>query len=131
MDRTEERGWYVSDLTWTGRGEPVALGDQNRGGAAGSLGERKDNGLGTEAFDENMSVTADESRDRCAVCGINFRMFFDQDEGEWKYGNCQEVEALNDEAAEEESEMVLVHAKCLRGLGSPETLTADQVLRLH
>ena len=74
-------------------------------------------------------VPADESRDRCAICGVNFEMFFDQDEGDWQYKNCKEIDVLNDDVAEEESEKKLVHVTCLRGLGSPHVLTMDQVLR--
>jgi hypothetical protein len=57
-------------------------------------------------------------------------MDFDQDEGEFKYRNCREIEVLNDDVAEKESESMLVHVTCLRGLGSPELLTIDQVLQL-
>ena len=57
-------------------------------------------------------------------------MHFDQDDGEWKYRNCKEIEVLNDDVAEEESESMLVHVTCLRGLGSPHVLTIDQVLQL-
>ncbi len=33
---------------------------------------------------ESTTVVAEEVRDRCVLCGINFAMFFDQDDVEWK-----------------------------------------------
>ena len=57
-------------------------------------------------------------------------MHFDQDDGEWKYRNCREIEVLNDDVAEEESQDLLVHVTCHRGLGSPDFLSADQALQL-
>ena len=74
-------------------------------------------------------MPADELRDRCVVCGINFKMFFDNDDGIYKYSNCIEKEVLNDDVAELESEQQLVHVTCWRGLGSPDVLSADQALQ--
>jgi len=42
--------------------------------------------------------------------------------------NCREIEMLNDDAAEVESEQVLIHVTCWRGLGSPVEITSDQAL---
>ena len=65
------------------------------------------------------------------VCGINFKMFFDNDNGMYMYKNCREVEVLNDDdVALNASEQMLVHVTCWRGLGSPAVLNMDQALRL-
>ena len=78
-------------------------------------------------------MIADESRDRCILCGINFAMFFDQDDGEWKYRNCIEknVEQDGPTMDGEDLEPVLVHMTCWEGLGSPDTLTPDQILHAN
>mmetsp|Transcript_39243 Transcript_39243/g.118021 ORF Transcript_39243/g.118021 Transcript_39243/m.118021 type:complete len:504 (+) Transcript_39243:466-1977(+) len=124
METTEERGWYISELRWTGKDEsPGASADADATGTAGEAEAEE------EVSPEKSTVPADETRDRCIICGINFNMFFDQDEGDWKYKNCREIKVMNDEAAEKESELMLVHVTCLRGLGSPDFLTADQVLQ--
>lgn len=83
---------------------------------------------GTETDPSEFTVPADETRDRCRICGINFKMVFDHDEGVYMYNNCREMEVLNDEAAAQEKEDVLVHVTCWRALGSPDILTADQTL---
>lgn len=124
MERTEERGWYISAIVWTGKGEPSVPGAE--ADATGANGEAE---AEEEVSPEKATVPADETRDRCVICGINFNMFFDQDEGEWKYNNCHEIKVMNDEAAEKESELMLVHVTCLRGLGSPDCLTVDQVIQ--
>ena len=46
----------------------------------------------------------------------------------YKYRNCREIEVMNDDVAENESEMMLAHFTCWRGLGSPATLDIDQTL---
>lgn len=124
MARTEERGWYVSDRVWT-KETTVEEADKATGAenpeAAGTSEE--------EADPNSFTETADESRDRCVICGINFKMFFDNDDGMYKYNNCREIEVMNDDVAERESDMMLVHVTCWRGLGCPETLDIDQTLR--
>ncbi len=75
---------------------------------------------------ECSNVIADESRDRCVLCGINFEMFFDQEDGEWKYKNCLEKSILSND--DYDSNDMLVHVTCWKGLGSPEFLTQDQIL---
>jgi pre-mRNA cleavage complex 2 protein Pcf11 len=77
-------------------------------------------------------VIADESRDRCSLCGINFAMFFDQDDGEWKYRNCMESNVENDGPTmeEEDCDPVLVHVTCWEGLGSPTVLGLDEIRHL-
>jgi pre-mRNA cleavage complex 2 protein Pcf11 len=125
MEVRDERGWYQADTVWARElAEPSATG---------LTSEAQDELLGTKVDDTDPNksvVTADESRDKCVICGINFEMHFDQDDGEWKYSNCREIEVLNDDVAEEESQDLLVHVTCHRGLGSPEFLTADQALQL-
>jgi pre-mRNA cleavage complex 2 protein Pcf11 len=125
MEKTDERGWYVDELIWIGV-------------AKASLEEEKamddEQALSKATVDEKTSSTviADETRDRCILCGINFAMFFDQEDGEWKYKNCIEKTVEEDEGPladeENESKLVLVHATCWDGLGRPEILTADQIL---
>ena len=61
-------------------------------------------------------------------------MFFDQEDGEWKYRNCIEKDVeVNDGPTmdEDEAEAKLVHYSCWKGLGSPAFLTADQVLHAN
>jgi len=81
------------------------------------------------------TVIADESRDRCLLCGINFAMFFDQEDREWKYKNCIEKSVEQDDGPtmdeKDELENVLVHVTCWEGLGSPECLTPDQIRHAH
>lgn len=125
MERTDERDWYTSENTWCRRAVTDDEGDQMGTFANDDVAKADDN------IDPRTCVVfADESRDKCVICGSKFEMDFDQDEGEFKYRNCREIEVLNDDVAEKESESMLVHVTCLRGLGSPELLTIDQVLQL-
>jgi len=133
MERTDERGWYQSHNVWSGLsdkagGKNGADYDDLYGGISGTnqfSDGRIDNNR-TDSDPALSTVVADDSRDKCAICGINFSMKFNQDEGEWKYGNCREIEVSN--VSDQEYEMMLVHVTCLRGLGSPAVLTSDQVL---
>lgn len=121
--RTDERGWFVADAVWRGdhtEDEGMALASS----AVESTDDSRDDGYDPRT----SSVPADETRDRCVVCGINFKMVFDNDDGVYKYMNCREIEMLNDDAAEVESEQVLIHVTCWRGLGSPVEITSDQAL---
>mmetsp|Transcript_16844 Transcript_16844/g.31900 ORF Transcript_16844/g.31900 Transcript_16844/m.31900 type:complete len:339 (+) Transcript_16844:2-1018(+) len=127
MDRTDERQWYPSGSVWCG--QSLRMDDGNNV-VSSAVGANEINESDVDIDPSTCLVSADESRDKCAICGINFNMQFDQDEGEWKYNNCKEIEVLNDDVAEKESESMLVHVTCLRGLGSPEVLTIDQVLQL-
>lgn len=122
--RTEERGWCVTDKVWTLEATPE---DTIQSGAIDSA---IDNPQPKPAADdgETEAFPADETRDRCAICGINFKMFFDNNEGTYMYSNCREIEVLNDEVALDDSENMLVHATCWKGLGSPQLLTMDQVV---
>ena len=125
MARTEERGWYCSDRVWTGETNQEEAGDAAiQSIVAEATGATEDND-----DPDSFTEVADETRDKCVVCGLNFKMFFDNDDGAYKYRNCREIEVMNDDVAERESDMMLVHVTCWRGLGSPATLDVDQTLR--
>jgi pre-mRNA cleavage complex 2 protein Pcf11 len=126
MDRTDERQWYPSISVWCGRMKQTDGGNT----VTSSVATDEMNNESDIVDPNTCLVSADESRDKCAICGISFNMQFDQDEGEWKYSNCKEIEVLNDDVAEQESEHMLVHVTCLRGLGSPQVLTIDQILQI-
>jgi pre-mRNA cleavage complex 2 protein Pcf11 len=131
MERTEERGWFVSESLWTGEMSEADL-LANTTAAAVSSGL---DSIGTvnpyDVDPETFTAPADETQDRCAICDLNFKMFFDNDEGMYKYKNATEMVVLLDDAAEKESEQMLVHVTCWRALGSPDFLTMDQVLERH
>lgn len=124
MERTEERGWYIDDSVWTGEtsAADVVMATESTEVAEASTDE-------ADRDPASFTMPADESRDRCVICGINFKMVFDNENGIYMYNNCREIEVLNDDAAEKESESMLVHVTCWRGLGSPEVLTADETLQ--
>ncbi|GKY92430.1 hypothetical protein MPSEU_000213500 [Mayamaea pseudoterrestris] len=122
MARTEERGWTMADSIWT-RSESESPAQT----AASTLsGVDFDSGQNTEQPDD--VYPADEARSRCVICGINFKMFFDNENGMYMYRNCCEKPVENDEAAEEQTSLVLVHVTCWKALGSPILLTMDQAL---
>jgi pre-mRNA cleavage complex 2 protein Pcf11 len=123
MARTEERGWCVPDTVWT-RLE-CAHDDTQQS----FLSTAADQSATSSSMQLDDVFPADEARDRCVVCGINFKMFFDNDNGMYMYQNCREVSVENDDAAEEETSQLLVHVTCWRALGSPEVLTMDQALQ--
>ena len=127
MERTEERGWYISGLVWTG--EETATKANATGTGEGETEAANSTAEEGETDPNKFTVPADESRDRCVICGINFKMVFDNDDGIYKYNNCREIVVLQDEAALKESESMLVHVTCWRGLGSPAELTSDQALQ--
>jgi pre-mRNA cleavage complex 2 protein Pcf11 len=125
MERTEERGWYVDSTVWTGESSAadlIATSTESQGMADGASSTK-------DADPSTFTMPADESRDRCVICGINFKMFFDNENGIYMYSNCREIKVLNDDAAEKESDSLLVHITCWRGLGSPPVLTMDQALQ--
>jgi pre-mRNA cleavage complex 2 protein Pcf11 len=128
MAKTEERGWYIVDFLWTGESKQDELGVNGA-----TPGETQDtDGFGEdeqEADPSTFTMPADESKDRCVICGINFKMFFDNDDGIYRYSNCREIDVINDDAAEKESDQMLVHVSCWRGLGSPPVLSMDQALQ--
>eukprot|EP00536_Pseudo-nitzschia_multiseries_P005988 jgi/Psemu1/238996/estExt_Genewise1.C_1220046 len=123
---TQERGWYDNDDLWSkgwkSQEASTNVFDGDGAGAGHTAGDH-------DADPNTFTTPADESRDRCVICGINFKMFFDNDDGIYKYSNCREIEVLNDEAAAEESDELLVHVTCWRNLGSPDIVTADQTLQ--
>jgi pre-mRNA cleavage complex 2 protein Pcf11 len=120
---TEERGYYVSDSVWTRDAKEDDVVMTDTGGDPAAAPDDDGDGEGSDA------VVADETRDRCVVCGIHFQMFFDNDDGVYKYRNSREIEVLNDDAADTESELHLVHVSCWKGLGMPTELTVDQTLQ--
>jgi len=131
MEKTDERGWYVVEAIWIGDRTDVSE-EKNAMDVKPSLDVSK-NIAADDTTSFAAAVIADETRDRCILCGINFAMFFDQEDGEWKYKNCTEKTVLKDDEGpladeEEESQSVLVHETCWDGLGRPEFLTADQIL---
>ena len=135
---TEERGWYIVESVWMtlGRKDAVAPTDQQMLSDAGAGATALADASMTEANRTiPTTVIADESRDRCLLCGINFAMFFDQEDGEWKYKNCIEKSVEQDDGPtmdeKDELENVLVHVTCWEGLGSPECLTPDQIRHAH
>mmetsp|Transcript_26110 Transcript_26110/g.71612 ORF Transcript_26110/g.71612 Transcript_26110/m.71612 type:complete len:571 (+) Transcript_26110:306-2018(+) len=121
---TQERGWYLDDDMWSkgGKSQAASTNADNVDGSGKMAGDDDDD-------PESFTMPADESRDRCVICGINFKMVFDNDDGIYKYNNCREIEVLNDEAAARESEEMFVHVTCWRNLGSPDIVTADQTLQ--
>jgi pre-mRNA cleavage complex 2 protein Pcf11 len=124
--RTEERGWYLSNSVWSGEADESdgsRMAEESMDNKYSSLTASTDGEVDPSTF----TVPADESRDRCVICGINFKMLFDHDEGIYMYNNCREIEVLNDEAAAKEKEDLLVHVTCWRALGSPDVLTADKI----
>jgi pre-mRNA cleavage complex 2 protein Pcf11 len=124
MARTEERGWYVADAVWAGEG-----GEEDLLPTADTAEAAQTSAAEDEFAPDRSTVPADESRDRCVICGINFKMSFDNEAGLYMYSNCREIVVLNDDAAEKESEDELVHVTCWKGLGGPEVLTSDQTLQ--
>jgi pre-mRNA cleavage complex 2 protein Pcf11 len=132
MERTEERGWFHPESLWTGEvSEADILAKAALGAAAALDGLTGGTGNPEEADPESFTVPADESQDKCAICDINFRMFFDNDDGIYKYRNSKDMKVMLDDAAAKESEQMLVHVTCWRALGSPEALDMDQVLERH
>ena len=123
MEKTEERAWYRNEILWiAGSDESTHATDEDAGASS------TDNPVDV-ADASSYSVIADETRDRCPVCGVNFDMFFDDDDGEWRYKNCVEksVESDGPTLEEDETKAVLLKYTCWLGLGSPEVLTSDML----
>jgi pre-mRNA cleavage complex 2 protein Pcf11 len=123
MARTEERSWTLADAVWT-RLESEAAAQL----AASAMTNGTDALHGQNTEQPEDVFPADETRSRCVICGINFKMFFDNDNGMYMYKNCCEKSVENDEAAEEQTSLMLVHVTCWKALGSPSLLTMDQAL---
>jgi pre-mRNA cleavage complex 2 protein Pcf11 len=126
MERTEERGWYLADAIWEGEEVDVEMATEST-----EMADSSATGNKTDDDPNSFTFPADEARDRCVICGINFKMTFDNENGMYVYTNCREIKVLNDDAAEKEFESMLVHVTCWRGLGSPDVLTADETLQDH
>lgn len=134
MERTEERGWYQDDGVWSGETLPQDTGagsSSTTPGIDGSTAASATNETTDTADNDPMKqmVPADETRDKCPICNLPFQMVFDDEDGQYKYKNCREIQVLNDEVAANDSEDMLVHVTCWHGLGSPEVLTMDQILQ--
>ncbi|CAJ1954586.1 unnamed protein product [Cylindrotheca closterium] len=127
MATTEERGWYISDSAFSLEKKMEEMQISNPGG--GSEADDPAESSETEADPDSFTELADESRDRCVICGLNFKMYFDNDDGVFKYKNCREIEVLNDETAIKESEEMLVHVSCWRNMGCPPQLNPEQALQ--
>lgn len=131
MEKTEERGWYVEEKGWeVGVTVDITMTNAEDEAEVDPAMEDADDDIASSS----NTVIADETRDRCILCGINFAMFFDQEDGEWKYRNCVEKDLeVNDGPTmdEDEAEAKLVHYSCWKGLGSPAFLTSDQVLHAN
>jgi pre-mRNA cleavage complex 2 protein Pcf11 len=131
---SNERGWYTNEDDWS------LVGSKTMDDAIMTMGNNTDKTSSTllpgtmstmndDGTTRSNTVIADESRDRCSLCGINFTMFFDQDDGEWKYRNCMESNVENDGPTmeEEDCDPVLVHVTCWEGLGCPTVLGLDEI----
>jgi pre-mRNA cleavage complex 2 protein Pcf11 len=134
-ERTEERGWYLVDPVWTGEGKESFEEVNRHSGTSTNNNDPFSNGT-TGSNDnsnnpESFTCPADETQDRCAICDINFKMFFDNEDGMYRYRNCIEVSVMMDDTAMNETEKMLVHVTCWRALGCPDTLDMDQVLERH
>jgi pre-mRNA cleavage complex 2 protein Pcf11 len=126
VTRADERGWYVADFLWTGETREQEIRTDNHVLESSAAKVSVTSGSN---FDES-TMPADEARDRCVICGINFKMFFDNENGMYMYGNCREIEVINDDdVAINESDHMLVHLTCWRGLGAPEVLLSEQALQ--
>lgn len=122
---THERGWYESNQAWEGQQEKDEPGRSGTGDTA--MENSTSSSAATGPLDpESLTVPADETRDRCVVCGINFSMFFDSEDGIFKYKNCREIDVMQ---AEKKPIEMLVHGTCWKSLGAPDLLTADQALK--
>eukprot|EP00934_Nitzschia_sp_Nitz4_P001062 Nitzschia sp. Nitz4//scaffold174_size87051//7998//9916//NITZ4_005099-RA/size87051-processed-gene-0.53-mRNA-1//1//CDS//3329538842//1062//frame0 len=127
MAKTEERGWYMSDPVWCGEAQVDVEEEKTAEEAPES--SRPSDVMDAEADPSTFTCPADETRDRCVICGVNFKMVFDNDDGIYKYNNCREIEVLLDEMALDEKVDVFVHVSCWRALGSPSELYDDQTLQ--
>ena len=129
MERTEERGWYTEESTWLGASTATMPGDDQSQSKSNPL-HHANGKASSEVPSSCTTVVADEIRDRCILCGINFDMFFDQEDGEWKYRNCTEKNVWRSGMSDDgdETDAMLVHVTCWEGLGCPEFLTSDQIL---
>jgi pre-mRNA cleavage complex 2 protein Pcf11 len=122
LERTMAMGWYLANPTWSGEDKDLDKPSSNAPPKGGD-------GADDRSDPADWTVPADEARDRCVICGINFKMVFDNDDGIYKDTNCREVEVLNDEAVVTESDEALVHVTRWRNLGSPDQLTFEQTLQ--
>ena len=129
---SQERGWYDSDDSWAGLRQASA-GTSNATGFGSTVqnatydnqGDQADGTVGDDSNivdPQSFTVPADESRDRCIVCGINFSMIFDAEDGIYKFKNCREIDVLRETGQVE----MLIHGTCWKSLACPDVLTSDQ-----
>jgi len=128
MERADDRGWFQTEEQWTGQaaqaGAHGTAQDQAATEGGPSHASAPDGGDACAGDGRPETVPADESRSRCRICGRNFDMFFDDEEGEWLYRNCREVEVAGAGA----DAHVLVHGTCCDGLGAARVVRAEQLL---
>jgi len=128
MERADDRGWFQTEEQWTGQAAPAGAHGTSEDQAATEGGQPHasalDGGDACAGDGRPETVPADESRSRCRICGRNFDMFFDDEEGEWLYRNCREVEVAGAGA----DAHVLVHGTCCDGLGAARVVRAEQLL---
>jgi CID domain len=129
-----ERGWYIADLMWT-MGNNIHISNEQTS-VEENPADKQNVGATENSTDPDIlfTVPADESRDTCVVCGLKFVMFFDTNEGQYKYRNCREIpvdmEMESDVALEndDEPDIQFVHGTCWMGLGEPNSLSYDQTI---
>eukprot|EP00816_Leptocylindrus_hargravesii_P002500 CAMPEP_0196805444 /NCGR_PEP_ID=MMETSP1362-20130617/5207_1 /TAXON_ID=163516 /ORGANISM="Leptocylindrus danicus, Strain CCMP1856" /LENGTH=551 /DNA_ID=CAMNT_0042178359 /DNA_START=79 /DNA_END=1731 /DNA_ORIENTATION=+ len=122
MERTEERGYYNTLDDWIGGKKDVVMTEVK---ISADTRNKGDDNAKVSAAQSLPEVPADENRSNCLICGKTFDIYYNDDEEEYMYRDAIEIEVLNDEAALEESEQILVHCTCHRRLGAPKLLTAD------
>jgi pre-mRNA cleavage complex 2 protein Pcf11 len=140
MERMEEHGLYSDVGAWSSGADTASTAlslllssllsastKKSRSNVPG--GSRARGALAGGGPAESTTIVANEAHNRCMLCGISFAMFFDQDDVEWNYMNCKEinVEDKGPLMDVEELEPVLVHFMCWEGLGSPRFLLPDQI----
>jgi pre-mRNA cleavage complex 2 protein Pcf11 len=123
---SHERGWYDSDEAWTGQ----QMVDDTNNDLFGNTsldnqgGHADGSGSNNNVDPQTLTFPADETRDKCVVCGINFNMVFDSEDGIYKFKNCREIAVLTADG-DGEVEM-LIHGTCWKSLACPDVLSHNQ-----
>jgi pre-mRNA cleavage complex 2 protein Pcf11 len=153
-----ERGWYIHDQVWTKEIEEMQHDPISSMTSNPTLNDTKQSAdiQATTDPDQLYTVVADEARDTCVICGRRFIMYFDSQEGEYKYRNCISIPmrsqhdndnddldhdvGLDDDDDEDEQNIngthktlqpQLIHGTCWIGLGQPETISYDQTIFIN